>query len=75
MTAVSSKLGIDKDNLLKDFNSDSVPNDVKTILLAKSNTLLDATKGESTLAGVKTATASIVGSMSLPSNIDVVKAK
>ena len=74
MQAVANILGVDKANLLKDFNNAAVSAATRATLKTKADTLLEAIKGKATIAEVKTAADSFVSTLTLPENIDVVRA-
>jgi len=70
--AVADTLGISEDDLLKDFNSETIDPQVKQALREKNEAILSKIKGKADLDQVKNATKNFVAAMNLPSRIEVI---
>jgi len=69
---VADTLGISEDDLLKDFNSETIDPQVKQALREKNEAILTKIKGKADLEKVKDATKNFVAAINLPSRIEVI---
>ncbi len=70
---VANSLGLEKDELLKDFNDPNVDEATRVRLKEKADILFEKIKGKKSLDEINNAVKDFVGSMKMPARIDVIK--
>lgn len=75
MEIVANSLGIDKDNLLKNFNDPNVNENTRNLLKEKAQILEEKIKGKDSIEEVENSVENVVTSMQTPKRIEVIKTK
>jgi len=73
MQNVAKAIGVNEDDLLKNFNDSSVLPAKRRELQEKADAILQNIQGDTNLTAITTRANSVVGSMKLPERIDIIK--